>query len=87
MEEMLKEDGGWNSNFMTTDLSYFVDELQKHFFDHVPIESSPKFVQFTLASRNLMIDCLRKERWVIARKTYTILCHIWNDGGIIHYNF
>jgi len=54
------------SNFTTTGstgLPYFVDEPLKTSFDDVLLESFSKFVQFTLASTNLMIDCLQREKY------------------------
>jgi hypothetical protein len=48
---------------MTTDLLYSIDEPSKPSFDHVSIDSSLKFVQFTLASKNLIIDSLQRKRF------------------------
>jgi len=59
MEDMWKEDGEWESNFENVDSPHLVHEFSKPSFDHGPIESSSKFIQFNLASRDLMILCLK----------------------------
>jgi len=63
MDKTFEGDGGLDSNFMTFDLPYSIDEPSKPSFHNVLLESSSKFVQFTLASKNLMVDCLRRERY------------------------
>ena len=63
MEHKWEEDATWESNFTTTDLPNFIDESSKPLFDHVPIESSTKFIQFTLSSRDLMIFCLQRQKF------------------------
>jgi len=37
MKKTFEKDGEWNFNFITTDLSYYVDEPPKPSFDHVSI--------------------------------------------------
>lgn len=63
MEHMHGGDGGWESSSLTSDLAHSIDESSKPLFDHVPIESCTKSIQFTLASRDLMIHCLRSQRF------------------------
>jgi len=63
MAKMFEGDGGLVSNFTTIDFPYFVDESLKPSFHDVLLEPSPKFVQFTLASTNLMVDSLRREKY------------------------
>jgi len=61
MEYMSEGDVEGESNFTSDDLVHFRDETSNPSFDHISIESSTKFIQFTLASRNLMIQCLQSQ--------------------------
>jgi len=60
---MFEKVGVWTLNFTTMDLLYSTYEPPKPLFDHVSIESSSKFVQFMLASKNIMINSLQWERF------------------------
>ena len=75
MEHMCEEDGGWESNFMNPNLPHLLDEFSKPLFDHISIESSPKFIQFTFASKDLMMLCLQKHKF----PTFHEICEV--DGN------
>ena len=63
MEHMCEKDGGWESNFMNPNFPHLPDEFSKPLFDHISIKSSPKFIQFTLESKDLMMLCLQKHKF------------------------
>jgi hypothetical protein len=61
MEHTQRGDAEEESNFMASDLPLFIDETSNLSFHHISVEPSTKFNQFTLASRNLMIECLQRQ--------------------------
>jgi len=61
MKDMREEDGEWKSKFENVDSLHLIHEFSKPSFDHVSIECSSKFYQFNLASRDLMILCLKSQ--------------------------
>jgi hypothetical protein len=64
MEQTCEDNVGSSSNFTSIDnFPSYLDEPSKPSFDHISIESIAKFVQFTLASWNLMITCLQRGKF------------------------
>ena len=63
-EEDEKIDGQWQGidndppHFSIANNRIYVDESSRLFFEHVPIETFPKYVHIIIASKKLMIECL-----------------------------
>ena len=62
-----EEDGGGlykvgnvHANFASDNLCQFLDEPSLPSFEDVPIETFPKYVHFTVSSKQFMIDCLKE---------------------------
>jgi hypothetical protein len=56
----LYEVGNVHADFASDNLCEFLDEPSLPSFEDVPIETFPKYVHFTVSSKQLMIDCLKE---------------------------